>query len=477
MMLSLVFHRLLSFRAAGFAIVIGGLLASGCSDGSITSLPQPAAPPTDPGFSVAELTCTASVLTGNMDCGGPAHGADASNDWIIGGQNVNVRLTSTNVVYDSVTQIFQADVTVRNLRLEKFGTDGVDTTGVYVFFHQKPRAVSGSGTVTVRNADGTGTFTASDQPFFRYPEVIGYNAETAAKRWEWNVPRSVIEFNFKVFVSTRVLPVIVFDLDVGGNTDIYRVALDGSDLVRITTNSAVDAAPAAGPGMIVFTSTRDGNQELFRISPFGGPEQQLTFTTGITHDAPAVSSDGQRIAYARVGGSSSFHRLRVMDVNGGDTAAVAGANGIVDTSPRWKPHSDSLVFMSAGGFADSDAGIYRTRVGGAAATGLITRSGADIDPAWSPDGRSIAFSSPRGGSDDLYLMDLTTLGITRLTSTSGGEYGPAWTPDGRIVFVYSTGGGTKELRWLDPSNPSVTHAIPGTSRVSQQRINHSVFPF
>jgi len=462
------------FTRRGAAWFLTGVLLTACSEAGLTDPRQPAAPPPVATTAIAEVSCTANLRTRAVNCGG-APGVDAAADWIIGGQNINVRLASTNVAYNPDTEVFGADVTVQNLRLEKFGTDGIDTTGVYVFFHQQATAVVGTGAITVRNADGVGNFTGADQPWFHYPDVIAYNATSPAKRWEWNVPATVEQFAFKVFVSTRVLPVVVFDRNEGGNTDIYRIALDGSDLVRLTTDAAVDANPSAGPGVVVFTSSRDGNQELFRLSPFGGVETQLTFTTGITHDAPAVSSDGTRIAYARVGGAEDFFRLRVMNVNGGDTAAISGANGTIDSNPSWKPRSDSLVFMSAGGFADGDAGLYRTSLG-KTASGLVVRAGADIDPAWSPDGRFIAFSSPRGGSDDLYLLALATMTATRLTSTPGGEYGPAWTPDGRIVFVSSVAG-TRELRWLDPANPGVTYAIPGTATTAPQRLNHAVFPF
>jgi TolB protein len=61
---------------------------------------------------------------------------------------------------------------------------------------------------------------------------------------------------------------------------------------------------------------------------------------------------------------------------------------------------------------------------------LTTGDWDDRDPAVSPDGESLAFASDRDGPWDLYLLDLTTLAVTRLTSTPGFEGHPTWSPDG-----------------------------------------------
>jgi Tol biopolymer transport system component len=59
----------------------------------------------------------------------------------------------------------------------------------------------------------------------------------------------------------------------------------------------------------------------------------------------------------------------------------------------------------------------------------------------SPDGTRIVFSSGRSGNGDLYLYDLTTGLLQRLTSSSETDLFPQWCPRGRDV-VYTTGGKT-----------------------------------
>jgi dipeptidyl aminopeptidase/acylaminoacyl peptidase len=61
----------------------------------------------------------------------------------------------------------------------------------------------------------------------------------------------------------------------------------------------------------------------------------------------------------------------------------------------------------------------------------------DITPAPSPDGTKIAFASNRLGHWDLFLMDLASGELTRLTDTPEYEGAPTWSPDGTFL-AYET---------------------------------------
>ncbi len=68
-----------------------------------------------------------------------------------------------------------------------------------------------------------------------------------------------------------------------GTLEIWSALPDGSDLKRLTDNSAYDAEATVCPqdGAIVFTSTRDGDLELYRMDPDGGNVKRLTDTPGL----------------------------------------------------------------------------------------------------------------------------------------------------------------------------------------------------
>lgn len=187
-----------------------GLLS--CADSTPTDLSGPPRPNSP--HALAILPCMASLGNRTVTCGAAASLPDGVNAAVIGGQNQYVTLASSNVSYDSTTEIFQFDVTVRNLLNEAIGTpDGVmpDPDGIQVFFHNGPVATGGSGTVTVENADGIGTFTGSDQPYFAYHEILPKDAVSSVRTWQLSVPPTVSTFAFTVYVETDVQYLLVIN--------------------------------------------------------------------------------------------------------------------------------------------------------------------------------------------------------------------------------------------------------------------------
>jgi Tol biopolymer transport system component len=79
--------------------------------------------------------------------------------------------------------------------------------------------------------------------------------------------------------------------------------------------------------------------------------------------------------------------------------------------------------------------------------------------AWSPDGKTIAFSGNQGGAFDLYLLDLETEQLTRLTDDSVFDGSPAFSPDGRsLVFSSVVGEWTKLFR-IDLADPAKRYQL------------------
>ncbi|HEU4556998.1 MAG TPA: Ig-like domain-containing protein [Longimicrobium sp.] len=184
------------------------VLVSGCADRDPAGAPPVRAPEPELG-PYGALRCTVQVRGGTVSCSmakpGVAPGVRAA---ILGGQGLNVRLASSGTSYDAGTGILRTDVTVENLTTQMLGTeDGYlpDTAGVRVFFATGPEVTGGSGSVTVENADGTGTFTASGQRFFRYPGILAPGVTSAAKEWRFAFPPTVTTFVFTVYVAARVV--------------------------------------------------------------------------------------------------------------------------------------------------------------------------------------------------------------------------------------------------------------------------------
>lgn len=159
----------------------------------------------------ASLECRVQVRSGSVACapvdpGVPAGIAGA----VLGGQGVSVLLEASNVQYDSGSEIFSADVSVRNLLSQALGVtlEGeepvADAEGVRVFFQGAPAATVGNGEVTIENADGEDVFTESLQPYFRYRQVLSPGKVSLARNWKFGVPGDVEEFTFSVYVAAEM---------------------------------------------------------------------------------------------------------------------------------------------------------------------------------------------------------------------------------------------------------------------------------
>jgi hypothetical protein len=176
------------------------LLATACTD----RLPTTAEPPVDGGTSRTLLTCTATVQQPSLRCEEAPDGGGAAQNIIIGGQGTYVRLASSNPSYDG-SSTFQVDVTVQNLLSQRMGTpDGTTIYGVKVFLASGPSASGGTGDVAVANPDGHAFFTAADQPYFAYPEILEARGTSAPREWRFTVPNTVTSFRFSVYVETQL---------------------------------------------------------------------------------------------------------------------------------------------------------------------------------------------------------------------------------------------------------------------------------
>lgn len=259
-------------------------------------------------------------------------------------------------------------------------------------------------------------------------------------------------------LAVAVPPSIVFDRVVDGNRDVWRVALDGGDLARLTEHAAEDSDPTVAAGRIVFSSLRvDSNLELFSMPLAGGEATRLT-RTGAGETMPALSRDGQRIAY--ISGASGLPRLWLAASDGSGAAPAAptfGAGFALDASPSWAPDGGRLAFTSTERGSPDVFGLVPSGT-----PALLAGGGTlELEPAFSPDGRFLAFTSDRagGGVTRIYRMELATGVVTQLTFGTLSVGQPAWTADGRLVFTeFAAAGG--QLRWIDPAAPAASYAIP-----------------
>jgi TolB protein len=75
--------------------------------------------------------------------------------------------------------------------------------------------------------------------------------------------------------------------------------------------------------------------------------------------------------------------------------------------------------------------------------------GLNQAPVWSPDGRKLALVLSKDGSPDVYVMDIATRKLKRITRHRAIDTEPVWTPDGKSLIFTSDRSGSPQIYRID----------------------------
>jgi TolB protein len=215
-----------------------------------------------------------------------------------------------------------------------------------------------------------------------------------------------------------------------GRKDVYIADFDGHRVGRVSSGRGVSMLPNFGPGGIwysvlttrgmfitrtgmkdkplitgngtnmgvsfcngraYFSSSRDGNSEIYSSKPDGTDARRLTRDPGI--DVSPTCGPGGQIAFvsSRHGGPQIF----VMNGDGSGARRLT-YRGSYNQTPAWckDPESSLIAFT---GRADDGLDVFTLNLKTGQYTRLTQAQGVNKDPAFSPDCRMVAFASSRGG--------------------------------------------------------------------------------
>ncbi|MBN1427163.1 MAG: serine/threonine-protein kinase [Anaerolineae bacterium] len=246
-----------------------------------------------------------------------------------------------------------------------------------------------------------------------------------------------------------------------GDSDIFLIDSDRTNLRQITTDSAADYSPAWSPDgrQLALVSSRDGDAEIWVadvgcvVLPGGCNDNltQLTFNTATDID-PAWSPNGQQIAYAS--NKNGRFDIYVMNADGSNARPLTTGSSD-DFSPAWSPDGSQIVYHSQAG---NSSHLYSISVAGGAPQQLTTTSTLNMWPDWSPIGGKIAYTSTIAtGARGLFVLELSTGQPTRLLDGNDHDEAPAWSPNGQyLAFASDRGeGGRFDLYILDLNSSTV----------------------
>jgi WD40 repeat protein len=168
---------------------------------------------------------------------------------------------------------------------------------------------------------------------------------------------------------------------------------------------------------------------------------------GVLNVGPAFSPDGRYIAFLSTRNIFDIE-LFLADANTGQIIRRLGGTDrnahfeslrFIDSAGAWSPDSKHLAFVvfERGDNSIGVMDIETRRVQSIRIPGIDAISNV----AWSPDGRTLVLSGQQTGVSDLFLYDMNSKDLRRLTNDKFADLQPAWSPDGRrIAFVTDRGG-------------------------------------
>ncbi len=253
--------------------------------------------------------------------------------------------------------------------------------------------------------------------------------------------------------STR----IAFASKRSGSKEIWAMDYDGANQHRLTSLGTISLTPRWSPdaSRIALTCYASAfgivSPQICMYSMETGKAVAFPRFKG-TNSAPAWSPDGSQILFSSsMQGNPELYGCEAICNRPKRVTFTNGAN----TSPAWNPKTGHTVaFVSdRGGYPQ----LYLMNADGSNTEKLdVPDMGYVIDPSWSPNGQLLAFSWRRpGGNYDIYVMEVATRQIVELTRDVARNERPSWAPDGRHIVFESTRSGSRQI-WVmlaDGSHP------------------------
>ncbi|MEZ0578331.1 DUF5050 domain-containing protein [Nocardioides sp. MH1] len=247
----------------------------------------------------------------------------------------------------------------------------------------------------------------------------------------------------------------------GVQFEIYTMNPDGTGVRQITSSAGDSLDPSYSPDgtHIVFTSDRDGINDIYTMRSDGSDVVRLTDNGPVGDVTPSYSPDGTRIVFAS-GRDEPAGDIYSMKVDGTDVIRLTD-DPVYDVFPRYSPDGSHIVYQHDDGLA---ARVHVMNADGTEQTD-ISAGQTDLGPSYSPDGKLIVVARFFDGQLDIVTMKPDGSNVQNLTGSVDSESGPVFSPDGaKVAFrrTDATDAGGIFVMDADGSSPTQLTDQPST---------------
>ena len=229
---------------------------------------------------------------------------------------------------------------------------------------------------------------------------------------------------YPLFAQAPTTPKILFTSSRDGNREVYIMNPDGSDQVRLTKHPANDLNAVWSPTgeEILFISDRDDVRDLYLMDPDGSNVRRL-FKKEVYRGRPAWAPGGTQIAYMHLRWDIDEYPIYIATLGEQkEEELIMNAH-----NPAWAPDGTEIVCSISARLT-----IINVRTGKQKRP--LSRKVADwqLQPSWSDVGNKIAFT---GHKDPPLPPD----------RKPGDPFPPGWEDKQTIFIVNSDGTDFKQL--------------------------------
>lgn len=261
---------------------------------------------------------------------------------------------------------------------------------------------------------------------------------------------------------------------------LAMVAIDTGAVTKLTTppeGTQGDSTPAVSPDgntlAFVRTSGTEGGGDIFLADLHGGQPRKLTFEE---KEIRGISwmPDGRELMYAADRYERGF-RLWRLPIYGASPKEflLSGRHAnfpAVATSGHKLAYTDSPTVSA----------VWRATLGADGQTderAVLRSNGREAWPAWSPDGKKIADVSDQTGNDEIWIADADGSNRNQLTHFNGAVEVSRlrWSPDGKTLLYTARADNGPEICSLPAAGGPVQSIVMGGQNASWSRDGKKIY--